>query len=115
MTARDALALATREGARCLGRLDDIGSLEPGKVADVALWRIDDLAHAGIADPVAALVFGPARPVETMFVNGQRVVHEQRLLTGDEQTIARELTAQCERLLARSGRDSITVGAASPA
>ena len=44
-----------------LGRADEIGSLEVGKLADLALWRLDTLAHAGIADPVAALVFGPHR------------------------------------------------------
>ena len=46
-------------GARCLGREDELGSLEAGKLADVALWRLDGLDHAGIADPVAALVLGP--------------------------------------------------------
>ena len=60
LTAREALALGTIHGARCLGREDEIGSLEPGKLADVALWRLDDLDHAGIADPVAALVLGAA-------------------------------------------------------
>ena len=61
LTAREALALATIGGARCLGRADELGSLEAGKLADVALWRVDDLGHAGIADPVAALVLGPPR------------------------------------------------------
>ena len=60
LTAREALALGTIHGARCLGREDEIGSLEPGKLADVALWQVGDLDHAGIADPVAALVLGRA-------------------------------------------------------
>ena len=49
-------------GARCLGRDDELGTLEVGKLADIVLWRLDDLDHAGIADPVAALVLG-ARPL----------------------------------------------------
>ena len=71
MTAREALALATIEGARCLGRDDELGSLEPGKLADVALWRLDGLDHAGIEDPVAALVLGAPRPVDLLLVGGR--------------------------------------------
>src|SRR5919198_2099116 len=41
MTARQALWLATVGGARCLGRQDELGSLEPGKQADPAGWRVD--------------------------------------------------------------------------
>ena len=91
LTAREALALGTIHGARCLGRADELGSLEPGKLADVALWRLDDLDHAGIADPVAALVFGPRPIVDTLIVNGRTVVDQGHLTTADEATIAREL------------------------
>src|SRR5207248_5814583 len=53
LTARDALRLGTRGGAAVLGR-DDLGSLEPGKRADFAVWRTDLLELAGAeADPVA--------------------------------------------------------------
>ena len=71
LTAREALALGTIGGARCLGREDEIGSLEVGKLADIALWRLDGLGHAGIADPVAALVLGPAAPLELLLVGGR--------------------------------------------
>ena len=52
-----------------LGREDEIGSLEVGKLADLALWRMDTLAHAGIADPVAALVLGGPPPLDLLLVN----------------------------------------------
>ena len=52
--------MATIGGARVLGRDDEIGSLEAGKLADLALWRLDTVAHADIEDPVAALVLGSA-------------------------------------------------------
>jgi cytosine/adenosine deaminase-related metal-dependent hydrolase len=93
MTARQALALGTIHGARCLGREDELGSLEPGKLADVALWRIDDAGHAGIADPVAAMVMGPPRQAEALLVNGAPVVLGGELLTADLDAIARAAAA----------------------
>src|SRR5919199_2316894 len=54
LTARDALRLGTRGGAEVLGR-DDLGSLEPGRSADFAVWRTDGLELGGAEDPVAGL------------------------------------------------------------
>jgi cytosine/adenosine deaminase-related metal-dependent hydrolase len=98
LTAREALALGTIHGARCLGREAEIGSLEPGKLADVALWDVTGLDHAGIADPVAALVLGPRPRVKHLMVGGRRVVADGRLTTGDEETIAADLAAASRRL-----------------
>jgi cytosine/adenosine deaminase-related metal-dependent hydrolase len=71
MAVRDALEMATIGGASVLGRADELGSLEPGKLADVALWRVDGLPHAGIVDPVAALVLGSPPPLELLLVHGR--------------------------------------------
>jgi 8-oxoguanine deaminase len=101
MTARAALALATIEGARCLGREDELGSLEPGKLADVALWRLDGLDRAGVEDPIAALVLGAPRPVDLLLVGGQAVVDSSELRTADEAHIATDIARQSERLLER--------------
>ena len=79
MTARQALRVATRGGAACLGR-DDIGSVEVGKRADIALFATDDLAHRGAeSDPVAALVFCNSGPVRHLFVEGKPVVRDGQL------------------------------------
>jgi cytosine/adenosine deaminase-related metal-dependent hydrolase len=88
MTIRQALRMATMGGAALLGREAEIGSLEPGKLADIALWRLDTLRHAGLDDPVAALVLGPVPPLELLLVNGQAVVERDRVITVDEDQAA---------------------------
>ncbi|MEW2187808.1 8-oxoguanine deaminase [Streptomyces cellulosae] len=103
LTARQALRLGTHGGARVLGRADEIGSLEPGKLADLVLWRMDTLAHASIADPVTALVFGAAAPVTASFVNGRQIVENGRLLTADEDAVARTTRAEARRLVRIAG------------
>ena len=101
LTAREALALATIEGARCLGRDDELGSLEPGKLADVALWRLDGLDHAGIEDPVAALALGAPQRAELLLVGGRAVVEGGELRTADEAALAADLARESRRLLQR--------------
>ncbi|MFV2121300.1 8-oxoguanine deaminase [Streptomyces sp. Act-28] len=98
LDARRALRLGTHGGARVLGRADQIGSLEAGKLADLVLWRMDTLAHASIADPVTALVLGAAAPVTASFVNGRQIVEDNRLLTADEDAIARSTRDEARRL-----------------
>ncbi|MDA8318747.1 MAG: amidohydrolase family protein, partial [Actinomycetota bacterium] len=67
-----------------VGRSDEIGSLEPGKLADLAVWRLNELASADIADPVAALVLGPRPPLDLLVVNGEVVVERDQVVTVDE-------------------------------
>ena len=89
LTAREALRLGTRGGAQVLKR-DDVGSLEPGKYADLAVWRLDGLELAGADDPVAGLVFSGPHRVDRLVVSGDDVVRGGRLVRGDEEEIARE-------------------------
>ncbi|MEU4092457.1 8-oxoguanine deaminase [Streptomyces sp. NPDC026673] len=103
LNTRQALRLATYGGARVLGRAEQIGSLEAGKLADLVLWRMDTLAHASIADPVAALVLGAAAPVTLSLVNGRPVVEDGRLVTADEDAIARATREQARRLARIAG------------
>jgi cytosine/adenosine deaminase-related metal-dependent hydrolase len=101
LDSRAAWRLATVGGAGCLGR-DDCGTLKPGKCADVAFFRLDDLGHAGMGDPLAALALAPPARAEAVVVNGKIVVRDGRLLTGDEATIAADLAAASKRLQARA-------------
>jgi 8-oxoguanine deaminase len=96
MTARDALRLATRGGAAVLGR-DDIGSLEPGKQADLAVWATDGLELGGAADLVAGLVFSGPHRVDRLVVVGEDVVRGGCLVRADEEEIARAHRAEARR------------------
>jgi len=88
MTTREALGLATSGGAAVLGR-DDIGSLAPGKQADVAVWRTDGLEFAGVGDLVAGWVLSAPHHVDRLLVAGEEVVRDGVLVCADEDEIAR--------------------------
>ncbi|GHJ41111.1 8-oxoguanine deaminase [Streptomyces sp. TS71-3] len=96
--ARQALRLGTFGGATVLGRADRIGSVEPGKLADLVLWRMDTLAHASIEDRVTALVFGAPAPVTLCLVGGRPVTEDGRVLGADEDAIARATRQEARRL-----------------
>jgi len=97
MTAREALRLATRGGAAVLRR-GDIGSIEPGKRADIAVWRPDGLELGGADDLPAALVFSAPHRVDTLLVGGRDVVRGGALVGANEREIAREHRTQAARL-----------------
>jgi cytosine/adenosine deaminase-related metal-dependent hydrolase len=103
LSARDALRVATRGSAACLGR-DDIGSLEPGKRADVALFSVEGLAFAGAeSDPVAAVVHSRPRRVRHLLVEGAPVVRDGRLVNADEDALAAEGRRVAKRILGGPG------------
>jgi len=96
MTAREALRLGTRGGAEVLRR-DDIGSLEAGKQADLAIWATDGLELGGADDPVAGLVFSGPHRVDRLVVGGDDVVRGGALVRAEEADIARAHRAQARR------------------
>lgn len=98
LDARTALRLGTLGGARVLGRDAEVGSLEPGKYADLALWRLDGLGHADIADPVAALVLGPPAPLRLLTVHGRTVVEDGELRTADQSDLASRARSAARRM-----------------
>jgi cytosine/adenosine deaminase-related metal-dependent hydrolase len=87
LTARESLHMATMGGARCLGRDAELGSIEVGKLADLAVWRVDGLNGAGIDDPVCTLVFG-APALEQLYVGGRAVVDAGELRTANVDVLA---------------------------
>ena len=84
MTAAEVLAMATIEGARALGLDARIGSLEPGKQADVLVLRADGPNLAPLSDPVAATVLAAGvRDVEAVLVAGRWVKRGGRFVERD--------------------------------
>ncbi|NNF54944.1 MAG: 8-oxoguanine deaminase [Acidimicrobiales bacterium] len=86
MTARIALEIATRGGARCLGRAGELGELSVGAVGDVAVWKLDGPTFAGVlGDPIEGwLRCGPTSAWHTV-VQGRPVVTNGELLASDLQ------------------------------
>jgi cytosine/adenosine deaminase-related metal-dependent hydrolase len=99
LTAREALRLGTQGGAAVLGR-EDIGSLEPGKRADLAIWDTGGLELGGAEDPVAGLILSAPHRVDRLVVEGADVVRGGALLGADEDEIARAHRAQAQRFAA---------------
>ena len=100
ISAEEVLEMATRGGAKVLGR-EDIGSLEPGKAADFIGIRLERLEYAGasVHDPVASLVFCSPVKVDLAVVNGRVVVEDGKLLTVDLEEIVRRHNAIARRMV----------------
>jgi len=99
--ARDALELATTEGARCLGRDGELGRLAVGSVGDLTCWPLEGPQFAGaLSDPVEAwLRCGPLAARHTV-VAGKAVVRDGRLAIAGEDDMLRRHRAISERVQA---------------
>jgi 8-oxoguanine deaminase len=78
----DALYLATTGSADCLHR-NDIGRLETGRQADIAMFKLDELKFSGAGNPLAALVLCGAERADRVMVNGQWRVKDGELVDCD--------------------------------
>jgi 8-oxoguanine deaminase len=77
---KQALRMATIEGARCLGR-SDLGSLEPHKRADIAFFDLRDNNYSGAGDAVSALLLCAPTRVSTLIIEGRVVIQNRELQT----------------------------------
>ena len=104
ITAETALELATIRGAQTLGLGDEIGSIEQGKKADLALYDTRRAEWATLFNPVNSLVYNAdGRSVHTVVVDGRVVVENHTPLFVDEQALIAEVQAVGESMLARTG------------
>ncbi|MDP9845183.1 8-oxoguanine deaminase [Streptosporangium lutulentum] len=110
LTARQALEMATLGGAKNLGRQEELGSLEAGKLADIALWRTGAFASA-VTDPVCALVFGSRQPpLARLLVGGETVVEDDELRTVAQDELGRAGGRAHRRLLRLAEEQGFTAG-----
>ena len=101
LPANRVLRMATRDGARAMGLDAEIGSIEVGKRADLALVRLDPLHSTPVADVVSALVYSAeANDVDTVIIDGQVVMRERKLLSLDEREIIQTASSEAEKLAA---------------
>ena len=104
ITAETALELATIKGAETLGLGDEIGSIETGKKADIALYETNRPEWATLFNPVNSLVYNAdGRSVHTVIVDGRVVVDDHTPLFVDEQALIEEVQAVGESMLERTG------------
>ena len=97
LPARDVLAMATSGGGAGLGRAD-LGILTPGSAGDFCVWDVSGVADAGVADPVAGLLWAhPGRRPRHVVVAGRVVVRDYRLITADEAALTAALRERVGR------------------
>ena len=96
LAAREVLAMAMAGSAAGLGR-GELGHLRPGSAADLCVWDVSGVADAGVADPVAGLLWGnPGRRPKHVVVNGQVVVRDYALANADERDLVERLRQRVE-------------------
>ena len=105
LPAADVLAMATREGARAIGMEREIGSLEPGKRADLILVGMTSARQTPMYDPLSHLVYASrGDDVRTTIVNGKVLMREGKVLTLQEPAIlaeARKIAGQVGKAVGR--------------
>ena len=102
--AKQALRIATIGGAIALGLEKQIGSLEAGKQADVAVVNLHSLHSSPYQDPVSALVYSAqTSDVLSVVIDGQVVMKDRELLTMDERAVVEEASRAGTELINRAG------------
>lgn len=104
VNAEQVLEMATIGGAVAMGIQEEVGSLEPGKSADIILIDMKDIGLTPLPNPVSNLVYaGCGRHVDTVMVDGRVLMRGKRLLTLNEPEIMKDANDHVAALLERSG------------
>lgn len=101
LPARQALELATRRGADALGMGDQIGSLEPGKLADVITVSVDSARQTPLFDPLSHLVYVTrGTDVRTTIVHGRVLMRQGKVVSLDREDVLRDARAMAVKVSA---------------
>jgi cytosine/adenosine deaminase-related metal-dependent hydrolase len=104
LTHRDVLEFATIQGAKACALDHKIGTITPGKQADIVLIRTDQVNVAPVVDPVATVVIcADTSNVDTVFVAGRIVKHNGQLVRVDLPRLLQRLSASRDHLLSNAG------------
>jgi 8-oxoguanine deaminase len=96
---KDALRWATKGSAACVGR-SDIGVIAAGALADLALFKLDELRFSGSGDPLAALVLCGAHRADRVMVGGRWIVENGQIPGLDLAALMRRHSAAARKLVA---------------
>ncbi len=106
ISAEDVIEMATLGGAVAMGISDTVGSLEPGKHADLILVDMSDLGLTPNTNPVSNLVYaGSGHAVDSVIVNGRLLMRNRKLLTMDEAEVKKKALRHSKDLIERAGVD----------
>ncbi|MCL1631206.1 5'-deoxyadenosine deaminase [Sporolactobacillus sp. CPB3-1] len=106
MNAHQVFRMATIDGARAVGLSDEIGSLEPGKKADLAILNLNTFHCNPIygTDPISRIVYSAmSSDVETTMIDGRIVMENRRMKTIDQTFVLQEAEIAVARLMKRAG------------
>ena len=104
LTARDALEFATIQGARANGLADKVGTLTPGKEADIIMLRTDQVNIMPVNDPIGAVVWGmDTSNVDSVFVAGKALKRNGQLLNVDLDRAHRLVVESRDYVVEKSG------------
>jgi 5-methylthioadenosine/S-adenosylhomocysteine deaminase len=98
------IEMATINAAQAMGLDGEIGSLEPGKLADIAIFNLDTPHSSPATNPIASLVFSARGPdAHTVFVNGREVVRDHKLTTFVDENLFAHARARAQEIVTKAG------------
>jgi 5-methylthioadenosine/S-adenosylhomocysteine deaminase len=102
ITAREVLRMATINGAKSLGLEQEIGSLEPGKKADMTILKVDKPHHVPLYDPISTIVYSASgQDVETVLIEGEVMYHQGEYTCLNSEEILSKIKERAKGLMER--------------